>query len=799
MSQVPDRVLQWLYNALLNPHMPIALHENRWTNTTLCQDYRDPQRTYADTASVLSAYQSLAPRTDVYTYNTGQSALLLCLSGTLPVNFRGTVYRFPLTVWIPHAYPHDQEGVMVFVNPGDGMAIRPGQHIGVDGRVYHPYLRDWITRERSNLVDFFRVLQDVFAREPPVVSRQQQQQTGQSQMHSQRPAPPPKERSGSAQFVQSAQPVEMPVPNVGGSAPPRPPKPGEETRNLAPVQAQQQQSRRAEDGPPVPPLPHQRSRGYQSPQLQQGNGLATLPRQGSITETQPYPNNNNAPPIPPLPYDNRRRDYQTGTVNSPVSPLSSSGQAEASYSRYTQAPPFHLPTRQDSLRQAPQQMPYPSSNVQDPRQYQAMPYQQTQQQQQQPHLFQAAQMHSQQPQQLQQAPYTQSAKPVAPVPDLLTDPFDISLPTTATQSGPPPPIPPNPEREQLLSMLSSTLVNQIQQKVAQNESALAPLRAQSQALQEAHNRLTSELHQLQHLDSTLASNEQILHRSLHDCDTVIESWKSTPAPPIDEVLVAPTVVAQQLWNVQADEAAIREALWCLQRAVGAGRVGGRRLQKAWAWTLGPQWEEEEEEEEEDVDDDDDDDDGDDDDKHPTQTTPTTPTTTATMSHAPQLRSLYRRLLRELPPRETSRTLLSHPSILQQQIRTQLVSPSSSSSSPSSSANPSPPQPTSSFSKAVLQDPVSTTAKLAASALGAGAVAETETASEAEAETDAETEAEANGLRTAELEQFVQYVRAQRVYATLLERYNPGMNMDEEERVRLTARRVGMDLPVEWEK
>ena len=32
---------------------------------------------------------------------------------------------------------------------------------------------------------------------------------------------------------------------------------------------------------------------------------------------------------------------------------------------------------------------------------------------------------------------------------------------------------------------------------------------------------------------------------------------------------------------------------------------------------------------------------------------------------------------------------------------------------------------------------------------------------------------------------------------LLERYNPGMTMDEEERVRLSARRVGMNLPEEW--
>lgn len=47
------------------------------------------------------------------------------------------------------------------------------------------------------------------------------------------------------------------------------------------------------------------------------------------------------------------------------------------------------------------------------------------------------------------------------------------------------------------------------------------------------------------------------------------------------------------------------------------------------------------------------------------------------------------------------------------------------------------------------------------------------------------------------EQFLQYVKAQRMYATLVERYNPGVSMDEEERVRLTARRVGMNLPEEY--
>jgi ATP synthase assembly factor FMC1 len=103
---------------------------------------------------------------------------------------------------------------------------------------------------------------------------------------------------------------------------------------------------------------------------------------------------------------------------------------------------------------------------------------------------------------------------------------------------------------------------------------------------------------------------------------------------------------------------------------------------------------------------------------------------------PQITSLYRRLLRELPTSApTTRTAhqkLSTPSVLQRRIRNSLST---------ETANP--------------------TAQLQ------------------------------------QAEQFVQYVQAQRMYATLIERYNPGMGMSEEERVRLTARRVGMDLPDEF--
>lgn len=62
--------------------------------------------------------------------------------------------------------------------------------------------------------------------------------------------------------------------------------------------------------------------------------------------------------------------------------------------------------------------------------------------------------------------------------------------------------------------------------------------------------------------------------------------------------------------------------------------------------------------------------------------------------------------------------------------------------------------------------------------------------------DASAPAEARTQRVQEAEQIAQYARAQRMYAHLLDLYNPGMSMNEEEKIRLTARRVGWELPVE---
>lgn len=74
-------------------------------------------------------------------FPSGASSLLVHLTGTIPTLFRGTTYRFPVSIWVPHAYP--REAPLVYVTPTETMMVRPGQHVDPQGQVYHPYLAGW--------------------------------------------------------------------------------------------------------------------------------------------------------------------------------------------------------------------------------------------------------------------------------------------------------------------------------------------------------------------------------------------------------------------------------------------------------------------------------------------------------------------------------------------------------------------------------------------------------------------------------------------------------------------------------
>jgi ESCRT-I complex subunit TSG101 len=147
--------------AVQRPCQCQSAQTTQYSCANINQEYSDVNRTYHDaaealsnctshaccssTTAILTRHQpsdpSLAPKTEPYTYENGSSALLLILSGTLPVTFRGATYGFPVAIWVPHSYP--REPPIVYVTPAQDMVLRPGQHVSTEGRIYHPYLAQW--------------------------------------------------------------------------------------------------------------------------------------------------------------------------------------------------------------------------------------------------------------------------------------------------------------------------------------------------------------------------------------------------------------------------------------------------------------------------------------------------------------------------------------------------------------------------------------------------------------------------------------------------------------------------------
>ena len=117
--------------------------------------------------------------------------------------------------------------------------------------------------------------------------------------------------------------------------------------------------------------------------------------------------------------------------------------------------------------------------------------------------------------------------------------------------------------------------------IASNNSALQPLAAQHAAMQNAMRNMQQEHGALLSLQELLASNETILHNAMRDADNCIASAQHRAVPGVDEVLVAPTAVGQQLYDLVAEEKACVEAREVLGRALDRGRISS----ETWVKTI----------------------------------------------------------------------------------------------------------------------------------------------------------------------------------------------------------------------
>ncbi|KAI1178062.1 UEV domain-containing protein [Nemania sp. FL0916] len=522
--------------------MPVQQHVLNWLYSVLTSEYHDVNRTYNDVAQALSQYPSLAPRTDVHTFDNGVSALLVHLSGTVPVIFRGTTYRFPISIWVPHAYP--REPPLGYVTPTEAMMVRPGQHVDPQGRIYHPYLVRWPEFwDKSTLLDFLAILRDIFAKEPPVVSRQQPRPAQPQSAPS--PAPPPVPPLPPDIARPSPQPTQSP--HAASPRPPPPPPKGTDLPQVAPSPVHRA------DGPPLPPLPRQDA--YHQPIT---GPTVSQPAHQSAPPTNRFSRYDTAPPLPPQQPQQHTQPPQTYAQAQAPSNLP--------YQTQQQRPGY----AQESLPASPQQQPQ-----QHPQQIPQHPHQQHDLRRQlyspggaEPPSYRGGSPQNWQQPPTQQPPPQQVAKP--PPPDLMDEPLTLSLPSPS--NVPPPPIPPNPEKDALLRQLASTLYSMRQRARQQNESSLAGLSAQRTAMLSALQNLQNDSAALVPLSALLASNTAILQASLKEADAVITNSKTQQPPAIDDLLVAPTVVGNQLYDVVAEERALGDAIFVLARAVERGRV-----------------------------------------------------------------------------------------------------------------------------------------------------------------------------------------------------------------------------------
>ncbi|KAI0528144.1 UEV domain-containing protein [Xylaria bambusicola] len=511
--------------------MVVQQHVLNWLYSVLTSEYHDVNRTYNDVAQALSQYPSLSPRTDVHTFDHGVSALLLHLSGTIPVVFRGTTYRFPISIWVPHAYP--REPPLGYVTPTETMVVRPGQHVDPQGRIYHPYLVRWAEFwDKSSILDFIAILRDVFAKEPPVVARQQLRPPQQQSTPS--PTPPPVPPLPPNMARPSPQPTQSPHAN-SPRPPPPPPKGDDLPQVVSPSTARP-------DGPPLPPLPQ---KGVQQPsqytnqperqvapatnRLSRYDTAPPLPPQGPQSHVQPPPNPQmQAPP----------QAYAQTTPN-----IQYHNQQRLSYSQEAAGPSSQQPLDQRRQSFVPGTAEPPSYASGPPPNWQ------------------------------QPVPQQPAPQPVAkppPPPDLMDEPLTLSLPSPSNL--PAPPIPPNPEKDALLRQLASTLYAMRQRARQQNESSLTGLNAQRTAMLTALQNMQNDSAALTPLSNLLASNTAVLQSSLKEADAVISNSQTHKPPAIDDLLVAPTVVGNQLYDVVAEERALGDAIFVLGRAVERGRI-----------------------------------------------------------------------------------------------------------------------------------------------------------------------------------------------------------------------------------
>ncbi|EPS45236.1 hypothetical protein H072_772 [Dactylellina haptotyla CBS 200.50] len=578
-ADLAPELLRWLATVLApvrpSPASTTVVFLLLFVADARAQKYHNVNRTYSDVAALLHHYRSLSPKTDVYTYDDGRSDLLLCLHGTLPVPFRGATYNIPLNIWVSHQYPNVPPTVMVV--PGKNLGIRPTINVDTNGRCYHPYLAYWSQNpDKSTLFDLCSELKTVFSKEPPLYSKQTPPAVEPSPGPGTPPPRPPLPQEIESQRARAhAVAHSSHVPSQQSPAPLPPPK--AEPQQQAPAPHAYTTTPHLYV-PQTQPAPHP----IASPPIQSNQSQQSLPERPALPQKVPSEEVRGVPLVPTPGYQQFHQDQQPPPVPPIPPPIRNPtfGSPEGPYS-----PP---PPPQHSVRyQQPASPPVPPIYAQ----HQGPP---------QPAL-QAHRLSGQYDTPVTRFPIAQSTSPrpisfhgypnhhltpapgpskFAPQPSKaqpksqfnLLDVDDAGMLPVSAANTAPPPLPPNPEKDRLINEIAKVIQQKADAAATKTIASLDQTASQADAMAKTEAYMERERMELIRINDICEKDQRILNDRIGMADDLIREVRDREAPNIDAVVVAPTVVHNQLYELVTDDMAIEDTIYVLGKALDKERI-----------------------------------------------------------------------------------------------------------------------------------------------------------------------------------------------------------------------------------
>ncbi|OLL24112.1 Tumor susceptibility gene 101 protein [Neolecta irregularis DAH-3] len=136
----------------------------------------------------------------------------------------------------------------------------------------------------------------------------------------------------------------------------------------------------------------------------------------------------------------------------------------------------------------------------------------------------------------------------------------------------PPPKPPNPERTILLKEVADRVNSRADSLCRDLQDSISEAKRYADAIAVQQLILDREVSELNRIDQLCDKNMNIFHDRIQQTDEVIKECENREWPDIDQVLVAQTVVYNQLYNLVAEDLAIEDLLYILAKGLDRERI-----------------------------------------------------------------------------------------------------------------------------------------------------------------------------------------------------------------------------------